>query len=266
VEHGPDSESKLSLVGLVDAACVDPKVLQTVMPCLISAEENLFIARLSPAIARVAVCKCNPLPPVLRLPDELHLEVVSHLQDNESRFSLLRLRLVNQLFHKLIPAPSHDELIVLEHTQFARNNSLFACKHCIRLRSSVNFASNLLKGKTGLNGLYAWKRFCADCGFSGDQNLEAYAAGVEAFVSGVRWVRCRYCNEFKKTNGAGYSNCKRGCRSCFSRFGCQCAIRCIKIEASSQAQIVVGGTRIVTTSRENHGDMYYNAREADKQR
>jgi hypothetical protein len=58
--------------------------------------------------------------------------------------------------------------------------------------------------------LYAWKRFCADCGFSGDQNLEAYAAGVEAFVSGVRWVRCRYCNEFKKTNEAGYSNCKRG--------------------------------------------------------
>jgi hypothetical protein len=205
-----------------------------------------------------------PLPPILRLPDELHLTVVSHLQDNESRFSLLRLRLVNRFFQKLIPAPSHDELIVLEHTQFARNNSLYACKHCIRLRSSVHFASNMLKGKTGLNGSYAWKRFCADCGFNVvDQKLGAYAAGVEAFVGGVRWVRCRHCSALKKGNEAGYGNCKRGCRSCFSRFGCQCAVRCIKIEAPSQAQIPVRETRIATTSRENHRDLYYNASDTE---
>ncbi|KAH5617658.1 hypothetical protein HBI23_251530 [Parastagonospora nodorum] len=207
-----------------------------------------------------------PLPPILRLPEELHLEVVSHLQDNESRFSLIRLRLVNRFFHKLMPAPSHDELMVLEHTQFARNNSLYACKHCIRLRSSVHFASSMLKGKTGLNGSYAWKRFCADCGFSVDQNLGAYAAGVEGFVGGVRWVRCRHCNALKKGNEAGYGNCSRGCRSCFSRFGCQCAIPCIKIEAPSQAQIPVGGTRIATTSRKNHRDLYYNASDTESDR
>jgi hypothetical protein len=54
-EHRPDSMGQLSLVRLIDAACVDPKVLQPILLCLLSAEANSLVASLVLAVASYKV-------------------------------------------------------------------------------------------------------------------------------------------------------------------------------------------------------------------
>jgi hypothetical protein len=51
--------AKLSLVGLVDAARVDPEVLEIVALCLFSTEDDLVLAWLYLAIACLDVCESH---------------------------------------------------------------------------------------------------------------------------------------------------------------------------------------------------------------
>jgi hypothetical protein len=106
--------------------------------------------------------------PLLRLPAELHLEIVSELQesDGERALARLNLRLSNRYFYNLIDKPSHFTLLNDERTPWAVARSLYTCRYCTRLRRASNFAGKMLKGKTGLNGGEPNRRFCADCGFA----------------------------------------------------------------------------------------------------
>lgn len=47
----------LSLIGRVNAARVDPEVLQSIMPCLLSTEDDFLVAWLSPATVCLEVYK-----------------------------------------------------------------------------------------------------------------------------------------------------------------------------------------------------------------
>jgi hypothetical protein len=87
------------------------------------------------------------LPPLLRIPTELHLEITSHLDDQKSKddgFSLLRLRLTNRLFYTLIPASTHAMLLRLESSRFAKVRKLFACRFCVRLRCRRDFVHEVV--------------------------------------------------------------------------------------------------------------------------
>jgi len=52
----------LSVVRRVNTACVDPEVLQSITPCLVSAEADLVVAWLGLAIARFEVPKGHLIP------------------------------------------------------------------------------------------------------------------------------------------------------------------------------------------------------------
>jgi hypothetical protein len=60
-KHRLDSERELSLVRLVDAACVDPEVLQSILLRLLSTKANLRVARLVLAFASCKVRVSQPL-------------------------------------------------------------------------------------------------------------------------------------------------------------------------------------------------------------
>jgi hypothetical protein len=182
------------------------------------------------------------IPPLLRLPAELHLDIVSELEesDPEGAVATLNLRLSNRYFYNLVDKPSHDTLLYVEKTSWAVSRSLYTCKFCVRLRPASTFAETMLKGKTGPNGLWAKKRFCADCGFAAVQRETRYSAGTMVTVNGERWIWCVYCREVKKGNQAGKKEwCEKGCKRCFERVGFQCFGSC-KSAAKQSGSDTVG--------------------------
>jgi hypothetical protein len=74
--------------------------------------------------------------------------------EDQDNFAILQLRVTNCYFHKLIPAPTHDELLRFERTFFAVAYSLYTFKFCVLLRPTSNFALTMLKGKTGVDGKF----------------------------------------------------------------------------------------------------------------
>jgi hypothetical protein len=152
----------------------------------------------------------NPtlLPPLLRLPVELHLHIAA--QDDRCH---LRLQITNRYFREILPRPSHEMLLRLEGTErfFA-----YACKHCLRLRPSSTFAENSTRRKMSFKGSNCHKRFCADCGFaSGPDRFERYTPGNNVIVAGVQWTWCRGCKELKKGDGIAM-NANDWCQQCYN--------------------------------------------------
>lgn len=93
------------------------------------------------------------LPPLLRLPVELHLSLIDLLDTNDDPLALICLRIANRYFHSATPAANHATLLKLETSEVVRQNHLYACKHCLRLRPASTFADSMLKGEPGLNSL-----------------------------------------------------------------------------------------------------------------
>jgi len=64
-KHGVDSLREFSLVCLVDATCVNPEIVQTISPCLLAAEINLFVSGFVLAIVvhQVLVSDLLRIPP-----------------------------------------------------------------------------------------------------------------------------------------------------------------------------------------------------------
>lgn len=165
------------------------------------------------------------IPPFLRLPVELHLEVISWLDnpaaaDNEDDqingiVSVQQLRRTNYYFSTLIPPINHSTLLRLEKTAWARTNGLWSCRYCLRLRPTCKFAEKMLKGRTGRNGYHPELRFCADCGFDTAVLETRYSHGTVAIVDGERWVLCLRCREVKKGEAAGPDKCRCWCKACF---------------------------------------------------
>jgi hypothetical protein len=185
------------------------------------------------------------IPPLLRLPAELHLDIVSELEesDPEGVVATLNLRLSNRYFYNLVDKPSHGTLLYIEKMRWAVSRSLYTCKFCVRLRHTSTFAEAMLKGKTGPNGLQPERRFCADCGFAAVQGETRYSAGTMATVNGERWIWCVYCREVNKGDQAGKKEwCEKGCKRCFERVGCQCSRPCKSAAKQKQS----GGDTVKT--------------------
>jgi len=172
-------------------------------------------------------------PPLLRLPAELHLTIISFLPKlsdakDKHDLAILQLRQTNRYFHGLIPAPTHTDLLFLELVLY--QDSVYACKFCLRLRPWTKFASAMLKGKTGLNGFSPEKRFCAECGFDATliRHKERYNPGTRACVNGVDYVWCKQCKQVKQGDEAD-SVCSGLCKACYTSLGCRCSVSCHSI-------------------------------------
>jgi hypothetical protein len=155
------------------------------------------------------------IPPLLRVPAELHLDIVSEFQesDEEGALATLYFRLSNRYFYNLIDKLTHDTLLFIEKTPWAVGRTLYTCKFCVRLRCAATFAEAMLKGKTGINGGFRYKRFCANCGFAAVKGKTRYSAGNTATVDGERWIWCIHCRQVKRGEDAGKKEwCEESCK------------------------------------------------------
>lgn len=179
------------------------------------------------------------LSPFLRLPREIHFEIVGHLTDtllgcrgacghckgtdceygidwsicqfNVSNIALLSLRNTCRYFRCLIPVPSAATLQQMWLRFDARALELYVCKYCERLRHRLKFT-------TPQQNLRRAFKYCADCAFS---RPALYGYGNKTKVDGELWVSCLICRQLKKGEEAGVERCRRLCRQCCQDRGCQ---------------------------------------------
>jgi hypothetical protein len=139
------------------------------------------------------------LPPLLRLPNELHLEIISYLDDetlDDDIFSLLRLRLTNRFYRALVPAPTHPRLERLEYTTFAEDKGVYACKSCVCLRHEYHFHQGISISQRAPDNHYYCDLVCSECEFLADKKLYEGLPQMD----GIREdkILCKKCGEFKE--------------------------------------------------------------------
>lgn len=118
-------------------------------------------------------------PPFLRLPLELHREIIDRLPilDRES------LKSTNRYFRSIIKSPTIAELLAAE----AIDNEHFACSDCLRLLPLKKFSNDMRKGRKGRRGSEAHTRFCVKCGV----DRRRYEPGTEFMIMEKRYVICK---------------------------------------------------------------------------
>lgn len=123
------------------------------------------------SISKMAPATSNPFP-ILDLPTELHLIII----DLSPPSILMRLRLTNKHFNTLIPAPTYEELLEAEASDYGIRRGLYACSICHRLRPKPKFADSRIiarkrkrEPETGKQ-----KRFCVDCGLNPPDGRHPY--------------------------------------------------------------------------------------------
>ncbi|KAF2016317.1 hypothetical protein BU24DRAFT_199136 [Aaosphaeria arxii CBS 175.79] len=205
----------------------------------------------------------NTSPPLLRLPSELHLAIISFLPDlkdakGEHDLALLQLRRTNRYFRNLVPPPTHNDLLSLELALC--KYSVYACKFCLRLQPKTKFAYAMLKGKTGVNGKARDRRFCAECGFDTTEvgQSQRYCPGTKACVNGVNWIWCKRCKIVKKGEEATsvcVGLCKECCR-CSLEYGSPLHLRALTpLRTSSRPpEASSGRIRLNTSDEDSDGD------------
>lgn len=201
-----------------------PAIVKDLVRFLLTDEEPLPHAMISEV---VTTNMPDQVALLMRLPSEIHLKIIAYLSDLEL-IDIYRLRLSNKYFYNTISAPDHATLLVLEETHFAIEHSLYACKHCLRLRHASKFADTSLRRKTCRYGDYAMKRFCTDCGFDTNQP-QRYMRGTQVKVNGELWVRCVHCDKVKRGSEVEETACKEACKRCHDRWGCrrlEASMRC----------------------------------------
>lgn len=185
---------------------------------------RLNVDKLPPADA-ISNATSQPLPPLLRLPVELHLEIISYLSGDRCCrvFDRLALRLVNRYLYYGLDAPSLDQLRALETSACGAYYKVFVCRYCLCLRRADKFVDKILKGNCGKDWAGdKWgqkDRWCADCGFD-KRNPIRYPRGVHIMVNGIPWLHCIGCDEIKKGIAIGMTACKELCKDCLARYGC----------------------------------------------
>lgn len=123
--------------------------------------------------------------PILRLPVELHSEIIK-LLDIRDRVNLAS---TSRYFRFLIPAPTHNELLVAEDSAWAKSSQLYACKGCLNFWSWASFEDSMRKGKWCRSGALASSRLCLKCGV----NSALYTPGVHLRVCNRAHVLCAQC-------------------------------------------------------------------------
>ena len=139
--------------------------------------------------------------PILRLPVELHLEIVKRL-DIRDRVNLAS---TSYYFRFIIPALTHNELLVAEESAWAKSSQVYACKGCVNFQTWASFADSMRKGKWCRSGALANSRLCLKCGVKS----ALYTPGVHLRICNRAHVLCRTC--LRLTDQVG---CHGMCAAC----------------------------------------------------
>jgi hypothetical protein len=123
--------------------------------------------------------------PILRLPAELHLDIVDLLDFHEK----VKLACTNRYFMSIIPPPSHSEFLAAETDPWATAKDLLTCKGCLRFCGLQDFADEMRKGKRCRGHSEAVTRFCLKCGV--DDAL--YDPGTHITICNRPHVLCSIC-------------------------------------------------------------------------
>lgn len=148
------------------------------------------------------------------LPAEIHQLIIQSLDLP----CLIRLKMTCRHFNALIPPLSVEQMMEVEVSAFGRQNDLYTCRDCMRLRPRTRFADNMVKKKRARSGVDAGKRFCVDCGINPRRGTTRYTRGSNIIIQGEQYVICRSCGSFRAAAVEGSRNAGE-CRSCriFSR-------------------------------------------------
>lgn len=87
-------------------------------------------------------------PFLLSLPVELHMDIADQLDP----LARLHLRLLNHHFHQTFKKPSHAELLSVEQCPQAKEQHLYKCVHCLRLRDRSKFSYGMTHAKRSITG------------------------------------------------------------------------------------------------------------------
>jgi hypothetical protein len=133
-------------------------------------------------------------PPVMRLPVELHRDIID-LLDLPAR-ALLSASC--RYFAFTIKKPTFEEFLEAEASEWATSKALYVCKGCARFRRLLQFSDDMRKGKRGRKEVDANTRFCVDCGVK----REWYPPGTELSIMGRPHVVCKHCKTFTDQVGS----------------------------------------------------------------
>ncbi|KAF2658908.1 F-box domain-containing protein [Lophiostoma macrostomum CBS 122681] len=140
-------------------------------------------------------------PPILRLPVELHKDIIDLLQLSERALLSVSCR----YFAYAIKKPTFDDFLEAEASEWATTKALYVCKGCARFQPLLHFSDDMRKGKRCRSGVDANTRFCVKCGV----DREWYPFGTELSIMGRSHVVCKHCKIFTDQVGSTGS-----CASC----------------------------------------------------
>lgn len=125
--------------------------------------------------------------PILRLPVELHCEIIKCLDIRDK----VNLASTNRYFRFIIPALTHSELLLAEESAWAKSSQLYVCKGCVNFHRWASFADSMRKGKWCRSGTFAKLRLCLKCGV----NSALYTPGIHLTICNRKHVLCRTCQQ-----------------------------------------------------------------------
>jgi hypothetical protein len=155
-----------------------------------------------PNVQYRAPCRAMIATFLLRLPIELHLDIVDYLQLQDRAV----LASTNRYFKSIVDPLSHEAFLAAEQHDWATTRGLYACKGCTRFRRFEEFADEMKKGKRVRCGPEAKARLCLDCGVAG----KLYLSGTLLNICGNRCVLCSTCQTWNRAVGA-----RNACSDCF---------------------------------------------------
>lgn len=140
----------------------------------------------------------SPTATLLGLPAELHLVITSFLPLSASQ----HLRATSHYFHALFPPQNTvDALLRLEGSEAAREERIFTCVVCVRLRAAGKFADASRKEPWNTEGSKRHTRFCVQCGVrpppGADRKLR-YSKGQSWNRFGLPYIYCKTCSLVKR--------------------------------------------------------------------
>lgn len=187
---------------------------------------------------------------------DLPTEILHTIARYLDAFSLVWLQRSCRDFRKLIPAPTHQELMEAETTEFGILNGFYACQDCLRLRPRAKFADNMTKRKYAKREPRANNRYCVDCGINPRPHTNRYTAGNHIKILDKSYIICLRCREFGALAPKDW-NLSGLCESCGRKFR-------ERIEAERERQRRARLRAEQAARRARRRELYYSASDSDE--